>query len=111
MIDVAAAVQIHLGLSAVLAIHSKIVIAGGVELAANDALIINRGCAGDNFQQRRPVASLRGHFCHLSGLNGSRTDTIFSLNQWSFRGDVYSRGGCTFDLQGNHAQREVLKRV
>ena len=111
MIDVAAAVQVHLGLSAVFAIDSKIVVAGGIELAANDALTTDSGCTRDDFQQRRPIASLRRHFCHLSGLNRSRTNAVFSLNQRSFRGDVDGRAGRTFDLKDNHAQCKVLKRV
>jgi len=60
LIDVAAAVQIHLGLSAVLAIHSKIVCSRGIELAANDALIINRGCAGIIFNSVDQLRTLRG---------------------------------------------------
>src|SRR5262245_36788886 len=49
MIDVAAAVEIHLRLSAILAVDTKIVVAGGIELAPNDALITDGSCAGDNF--------------------------------------------------------------
>ena len=38
VIDVTAAVQIHLGLSTILAIDPKIVIAVGIELSANECL-------------------------------------------------------------------------
>ena len=98
MIDVAAAVQVHLRLPAILAIDTKIVVAVGVELSANDALVIDRSCARDDFQECRPVAPLGRHFRHLSGLNSRRTDAIFGLDQGSFCSNVDARRGCPFDL-------------